>query len=108
VTRIGLARLAASVALSVAVGAACGVGGYAFIYARGASYLTDDPAACANCQDGELAAARAFQRQAQFRIDFVEAENSVGFHAPQEAARILGEAIDLVRKGQMALRPGAR
>ena len=27
-------------------------------------------------------------------VDFVEAENSMGFHAPQEAARILGEAID--------------
>jgi cytochrome c nitrite reductase small subunit len=35
--------------LSVAVGAAAGVGGYTFIYAQGASYLTDDPAACANC-----------------------------------------------------------
>ena len=32
-----------------AVGAAAGVGGYVFVYAEGASYLTDDPAACANC-----------------------------------------------------------
>ena len=47
------------------------------------------------------------QRQAQFRIDFVEAENSTGFHAPQEAARILAEAIDLARQGQLALRPPA-
>ena len=33
------------------------------------------------------------------------AENSTGFHAPQEAARILGDAIDLFRQGQMSLRP---
>jgi cytochrome c nitrite reductase small subunit len=26
-----------------------GVGGYTFIYAEGYSYLTNDPAACANC-----------------------------------------------------------
>jgi nitrite reductase (cytochrome c-552) len=54
--------------------------------------------------DKELAAARDFQRKAQFYLDFVEAENSTGFHAPQEAARILGESIDFSRKGQNALR----
>jgi nitrite reductase (cytochrome c-552) len=43
-----------------------------------------------------------FQRHAQFRVDFINAENSMGFHAPQEAARILGEAIDLARQGQLA------
>ena len=31
-------------------------------------------------------------------------ENSTGFHAPQEAARILGESINFSRKGQVALR----
>ncbi|MCM2257855.1 MAG: ammonia-forming cytochrome c nitrite reductase subunit c552, partial [Vicinamibacteria bacterium] len=46
-----------------------------------------------------------FQRKAQFFIDFVESENSNGFHAPQEAVRILGEAIDAARQGQLALRP---
>ena len=35
----------------------------------------------------------------------VEAENSSGFHAPQEALRVLGESINFVRKGQLALRP---
>ena len=34
---------------AVAVGAMTAVGGYTFIYARGYSYMTDDPAACANC-----------------------------------------------------------
>lgn len=51
----------------------------------------------------ELAIARDFQRKAQFRLDFVEAENSTGFHAPQEAARILAESIDFSRQGQNAL-----
>jgi nitrite reductase (cytochrome c-552) len=54
--------------------------------------------------DGELTTARDFQRKAQFYLDFVEAENSTGFHAPQEAARILGESIDFTRQGQLALR----
>lgn len=50
-----------------------------------------------------LQAARELQRKAQWRVDFVNAENSMGFHAPQEAARILGEAIDYARQGQLAL-----
>jgi nitrite reductase (cytochrome c-552) len=54
--------------------------------------------------DSELNAARNFQRKAQFYLDFVEAENSTGFHAPQEAARILGESINFSRQGQNALR----
>jgi cytochrome c nitrite reductase small subunit len=211
----------ALVGLAVAVGLALGIGAYTFVYARGASYLTNDPAACANCHvmreqlhgwtvgsrravavcndchtppgllgkyttkalnchmpytrvgalkisdhhvrspllnvnracqtchkwseaeltarvqtiqqrtyelrnramdalmalivdltkaagagqsDAQLAAARDFQRRAQFYLDFVEAENSTGFHAPQEAARILAESIDFTRQGQLALR----
>jgi nitrite reductase (cytochrome c-552) len=54
--------------------------------------------------EAQLAPARDFQRRAQFYLDFVEAENSMGFHAPQEAARILGESIDFTRQGQLALR----
>jgi nitrite reductase (cytochrome c-552) len=54
--------------------------------------------------DQELAAAQDFQRKAQFCLDFVEAEDSTGFHAPQEAARILGESIDFSTKGRNALR----
>jgi len=193
-----------AIVLGTTVGLAAGIGGFTFIYARGASYLTNDPAACANCHvmgeyhDGwiksshrsaaacadchmpyhrvgalkisdhhvrsplldpsracgtchrwgdeelrarayaiqdrthrlrdaaldaivgliadlkaaraagkaaaDLAVARDLQRHSQFRVDFVEAENSVGFHAPQEAARILAVAIDLARQGQIALR----
>jgi nitrite reductase (cytochrome c-552) len=57
--------------------------------------------------DAELALARKLQRQAQFRLDFVEAENSIGFHAPEEAARILAESINLSRQGQLAVRDAA-
>jgi nitrite reductase (cytochrome c-552) len=46
--------------------------------------------------------ARELQRQAQWRLDFIAAENSMGFHAPQEAARVLAEAVDLARQGQVA------
>jgi nitrite reductase (cytochrome c-552) len=42
------------------------------------------------------------QRKAQWRLDFIAAENSMGFHAPQEAARVLGEAADYARQGQVA------
>lgn len=38
-----------AVALAVAAGLALGLGTYTFIYAKGYSYLTNDPAACANC-----------------------------------------------------------
>jgi nitrite reductase (cytochrome c-552) len=51
--------------------------------------------------DEQLALARDLQRKAQWRLDWVSAENSMGFHADQEAARILGESLDLARQGQM-------
>ena len=44
----GLRRIAGMI-FGVLIGAAVGLGGYTFIYADGASYLTNDPAACANC-----------------------------------------------------------
>ncbi len=43
----------------------------------------------------------ALQRAAQWRLDFVAAENSMGFHAPQELARVLAESIDLSRQAQL-------
>jgi nitrite reductase (cytochrome c-552) len=54
--------------------------------------------------DADLAEARKLQRRAQFMLDFVEAENSTGFHAPEEASRILAMSIDYARQGQLALR----
>lgn len=53
--------------------------------------------------DADLAKARDSQRRGQYMIDFVMSENSMGFHAPQEASRILGEAINICREGQLAL-----
>ena len=50
-----------------------------------------------------LEAARTYQRRAQFLADFVEAENSMGFHADQEAARVLGLSINYARLGLAAL-----
>jgi len=52
----------------------------------------------------QLAPALALQRKAQWRLDFIAAENSMGFHAPREAARVLGEAIDHARQGELAAR----
>lgn len=52
----------------------------------------------------QLRAALELQRKAQWRLDFIAAENSMGFHAPQEAARILGESIDYARQGEIAAR----
>jgi nitrite reductase (cytochrome c-552) len=63
-----------------------------------------DAAKTAGRADKELEAARYLQRRAQFLFDFVEAENSTGFHAPQEAARVLFDSIDASRQGQLALR----
>lgn len=67
--------------------------------------ISDITAAQTNgATDASLTTARDFQRKAQFYLDFVEAENSTGFHAPQEAMRILAESVDFSRKGQNALR----
>jgi nitrite reductase (cytochrome c-552) len=56
----------------------------------------------AGATDVQLQEALELQRKAQWRLDYIAAENSMGFHAPQEAARILGEATDYARQGQVA------
>jgi nitrite reductase (cytochrome c-552) len=56
----------------------------------------------AGATDEQLKPALELQRKAQWRLDFIAAENSMGFHAPQEAARVLGEAADYARQGQVA------
>ena len=80
---------------------------------RAAKALTDMLDAIKAAKDGgageaELEPALSLQRQGQWRLDFVAAENSMGFHAPQEAARILGEAIDYFRQGQLAAQKAGR
>ncbi|HEU5048851.1 MAG TPA: ammonia-forming cytochrome c nitrite reductase subunit c552, partial [Gemmatimonadales bacterium] len=54
-----------------------------------------------------VATAQRYQRAAQFFADFVEAENSMGFHADQEAVRILGNSVNFSRLGMAALRGDA-
>jgi len=38
-----------AIVAAVTIGAAIGLGLFTFVYARGSSYLGNDPAACANC-----------------------------------------------------------
>jgi nitrite reductase (cytochrome c-552) len=64
-----------------------------------------------NATEGEtdrVRQARQYHRMASWYVDFVEAENSAGFHAPQEAARLLSMAIDYARQGQLVLAGGTR
>ena len=58
----------------------------------------------AGATDADLAVARDFQRRASYYIDMVQSDNSAGFHAPQEEVRVLGDAINFCREGQLALR----
>ena len=50
-----------------------------------------------------IATAQSYQRKAQFFLDYVVSENSRGFHAPQYTLRILNDATDASRLGQLAL-----
>lgn len=59
-------------------------------------------AQAAGASDGELAPVLELQRKAMWRLDYISSENSRGFHADQEAARILGESMDYSRQAQAA------
>jgi nitrite reductase (cytochrome c-552) len=52
--------------------------------------------------DAQLQQAFQYQRSAQWRLDYIFSEGSHGFHASQEAARVLAEAIDYARQGETA------
>jgi len=54
--------------------------------------------------DAQLEQARLQHRRGQFLLDFIEAENSMGFHAGGEAVRVLAKSIDHLRQGQLAVR----
>jgi len=54
-----------------------------------------------------LKPAQALHRKAQWRLDIVSAENSRGFHAPHETYRVLAEAIDFARQGQLEVTKAA-
>ncbi len=48
--------------------------------------------------DDELLAVRKQISKAQMYWDYIAASNGMGFHAPQESARVLGKAIDLAQE----------
>ena len=55
----------------------------------------------AGATEQQLAAVYKLQNKAQWRLDFVSSENSMGFHADQETARVLAESIDYARQAQV-------
>jgi len=62
-------------------------------------------ARASGASDAQLAEVFALQRKAMWRLDYISSENSKGFHADQEAARILAESIDYSRRAEvLALR----
>ena len=74
---------------------------------RAAMALTDmldaiRDAEAAGATEEELAPIFELQKKAAWRLDFVSSENSKGFHADQEAMRILGESIDYSRQAEAA------
>jgi nitrite reductase (cytochrome c-552) len=82
---------------------------------RAATAMTDMldailEAKASGATEDELAEVFRLQRRAMWRLDYISSENSRGFHADQEAARILGESIDYSRQAEAAalrLRAGA-
>jgi nitrite reductase (cytochrome c-552) len=58
-------------------------------------------AANANSDPQLIEEARQLHRSSQLRWDFIAAENSMGFHNPEEALRILASATDLARQAQI-------
>jgi nitrite reductase (cytochrome c-552) len=58
-------------------------------------------AANPNADQNLLTEARTLHRKAQLRWDFIAAENSTGFHNPEEALRILAAATDMARQAQL-------
>ncbi len=72
---------------------------------RAAAAMTDmldaiRDAQAAGITDEQLAKLHELQKKAMWRLDFISSENSMGFHADQEAVRILGESIDYSRQAQ--------
>jgi len=51
--------------------------------------------------DAELERARHLVRKAQMYWDYVASNNGMGFHAPQECARILAESIQLAMESRL-------
>jgi len=72
---------------------------------RAATAMTDmldaiREAQAAGVTNEQLKQVFKLQSKAMWRLDYISSENSKGFHAGQEAARILGESIDYSRQAQ--------
>jgi len=57
----------------------------------------------AKVSDADLEAVRKAIRHAQFRWDYVAANNGMGFHSPQGCTRILGEAAAGAQEARLAV-----
>lgn len=60
-----------------------------------AAHLEIGDAAQKGATDAELEQPRKLVSKAQMYWDYIAAANGMGFHAPQESARVLGKALDL-------------
>jgi hypothetical protein len=85
--------------LSALGGVFVGAGGCTAYYGEGASYLSNNPRACVNCHimrdhyDG-------WDTSSHHAV--ATCNDCHAPHAPGEYARILGEAIDFARQGQLS------
>jgi nitrite reductase (cytochrome c-552) len=61
----------------------------------------ESAAAQSDVETSLLNEARQLHRESQLRWDFIAAENSMGFHNPEEALRILAAATDLARQAEI-------
>ncbi len=55
----------------------------------------------AGVTDDELVSPRKLLRHAQFKWDYVAANNGMGFHSPQESMRILAESVNQAQEARL-------
>lgn len=68
-----------------------------------AAHLEIGDAMKLGASDAELDSVRKQVSRAQMYWDYIAASNGMGFHAPQESARVLGKALDLGQECRMAV-----
>lgn len=66
-----------------------------------AIHTIEAAAAVSGVDETQLTEARWLHRESQIYWDFIAAENSMGFHNPEEALRILAHATNLARQAQL-------
>ena len=68
-----------------------------------AAHLEIGDAVKLGASDAELDSVRKQVSNAQMYWDYIAAANGMGFHAPQESARVLGKALDLGQECRIAV-----